>query len=95
MRETDHGLPVQPYDDGTPLRRARAPLARRSFAAYAATLGIDADAAARDFAPGEARVLLIAESIVSDGDVDLRDEYRDRGSTRSGPTRVARARRPA
>ena len=47
------------------------------FGAYAATLGIDASGD-QDYAEGEARVLLIAESITSDGDVDLRDEYRTR-----------------
>lgn len=49
-------------------------------AAYATTLGIDAGAGVTgsEYAPGEARVLLAAESIVSDGDVDLRDEYRSR-----------------
>jgi len=48
------------------------------LAAYAATLGLRAgegDGAAR-YAPGEARYLLAAESIVSDEDVDLRDEER-------------------
>jgi hypothetical protein len=44
--------------------------------AYATTLGLDA-AGGAPFAPGEARVLLMAESLVSDGDLDLRDEYRD------------------
>ena len=44
---------------------------------YAATLGATATGNG-EYAPGEARVLLIAESIVSDGDVDLRDEYRER-----------------
>jgi hypothetical protein len=47
------------------------------FAVYAATLGLHASGDA-PLAPGEARVLLGAESIVSDGDVDLRDEYRSR-----------------
>jgi hypothetical protein len=46
-------------------------------AVYAATLGLPAHRGA-DFAPGEARYLLAAESIVSDGDVDLRDEERER-----------------
>ena len=40
------------------------------FAAYAATLGIDASAAG-DYAGDEPRYLLAAESIVADGDVDL------------------------
>jgi hypothetical protein len=47
------------------------------FAVYAATLGLDAGPAG-DYGPGEAKRLLIAESIVSDRDVDLRDEYRGR-----------------
>ncbi|HEY3189604.1 MAG TPA: hypothetical protein VGJ70_19100, partial [Solirubrobacteraceae bacterium] len=47
------------------------------FGAYAATLGVDATPGER-FAPREAHVLLSAESIVSDGFVDLRDEYRAR-----------------
>jgi hypothetical protein len=47
------------------------------FAAYAATLGIDASAAG-DYAGDEPRYLLAAESIVSDGDVDLRDEFASR-----------------
>ena len=51
------------------------------FAAYAATLGI----AARgpdDFAADEPRYLLAAESIVTDGDVDLTDEYATRAYQR-------------
>jgi hypothetical protein len=47
------------------------------MAAYAATLGIDAGPGS-EYGPVEARALLAAESIVSDGDVDLRDEYRAR-----------------
>jgi len=47
------------------------------FGAYAATLGIDA-APDQRYAGDEPHYLLIAESIVSDGDIDLRDEYRDR-----------------
>jgi hypothetical protein len=47
------------------------------FAAYAATLGVDAIGAA-DFAGDEPRHLLAAESIVSDRDVDLRDEFAER-----------------
>jgi len=49
------------------------------FAAYAATLGVDAMGAA-DFAGDEPRHLLAAESIVSDRDVDLRDEFASRAS---------------
>ena len=44
------------------------------FAAYAATLGLHLGAGAR-YSRDEAHVLLVAESITSDGDVDLRDEY--------------------
>lgn len=47
------------------------------FAAYAATLGLDASPGAR-FTPAEAHTLLTAESLVSDRDLDLRDEYRTR-----------------
>jgi hypothetical protein len=47
------------------------------FAAYAATLGVDA-ARAGNYAADEPRYLLAAESIVSDGDVDLTDEFRTR-----------------
>ena len=47
------------------------------FAAYAATLGMHLGAGAR-YSPEEGHVLMVAESIVSDGDIDLRDEYRDR-----------------
>jgi hypothetical protein len=44
------------------------------FGAYAATLGIPA-VRGQDYAGDEPHYLLSAESIVSDGDVDLRDEY--------------------
>jgi hypothetical protein len=44
------------------------------FAAYAATLGLDATRGER-FSPREAHILLTTESIVSGGDIDLRDEY--------------------
>ena len=44
------------------------------FAAYAATLGVGA-AGSDDYAAAEPRYLLAAESIVSDGDVDLTDEF--------------------
>ena len=47
------------------------------FAAYAATLGINATAGG-DFTGGEARQLLAAESIVSDRDIDLGDEFATR-----------------
>jgi hypothetical protein len=51
------------------------------LAAYAATLGLDATPGER-FSPREAHMLLSAESIVSDGDVDLRDEYAARSWSR-------------
>src|SRR3954464_5740930 len=44
------------------------------FAVYAATLGLHAGASQR-YSRDEAHVLLVAESIVSDGDVDLNDEH--------------------
>jgi len=44
------------------------------FAAYAATLGLHLGAGAR-YSNDESHVLMVAQSIVSDGDVDLRDEY--------------------
>ena len=47
------------------------------FAAYAATLGVDAIGSG-DYAADEPRHLLAAESIVSDGDVDLTDEFETR-----------------
>ena len=47
------------------------------FAAYAATLGIDAMGPG-DYAGDEPRYLLAAESIVSDGDIDLADEFATR-----------------
>ena len=47
------------------------------FAAYAATLGLDARPGSR-FTVAEAHTLLTAESLASDLDVDLRDEYRTR-----------------
>ena len=48
------------------------------FAVYAGTLGIDATRDGANYSAGEARILLDAESIVSDRDVDRRDEYRGR-----------------
>jgi hypothetical protein len=47
------------------------------FAAYAATIGIGAFGAS-DYGGDEPHYLLTAESIVSDGDVDLADEYAQR-----------------
>jgi hypothetical protein len=47
------------------------------FAAFAATAGLPASPG-RDLSEPEAQTLLVAESIVSDGDLDLRDEYGSR-----------------
>jgi len=54
--------------------RGRLALFAVLLAAYAATLGIRADGDAK-YTPAAAHHLLTAESIVSDGDLDLRDEY--------------------
>jgi len=51
------------------------------FAAYAATLGVDA-VGSRHYGTDEARQLVLAESIVSDGDVDLTDEFATRAYRR-------------
>jgi hypothetical protein len=58
------------------------------FAAYATTLGIDA-AGTRHYGGDEPRHLLVAESIVSDGDIDLTDEFATRAyrSFHRGPLR--------
>jgi nitrate reductase gamma subunit len=58
------------------IRRAL-PLWLVLLAAYAVTLPFDAGRGTT-LAPAEAHRLLVAESIVSDGDVDLRDEYATR-----------------
>ena len=55
------------------MRRAAA-LWLVTFAAFAATAGLPASPG-RDLSEPEAQTLLVAESIVSDGDLDLRDEY--------------------
>jgi hypothetical protein len=47
------------------------------FAAYAATLGVDA-VGRSDYGGDEPRYLLVAESIVSDRDIDLTDEFASR-----------------
>src|SRR3954454_2932605 len=47
------------------------------FASYAATIGVHAQDTSR-YTVAEAHNLLTAESIVSDGDFDLRDEYHAR-----------------
>jgi hypothetical protein len=54
------------------------------FAAYAATLGVDA-LGRGDFAGDEPRHLLAAESIVSDRDIDLRDEFASRAASEFHP----------
>ena len=56
------------------------------FAAYAATVGLPATER-DDYAGDEPHYLLAAESVVSDGDVDLRDEYalRDYRAFRRAP----------
>lgn len=51
------------------------------FAAYAATLGLHLGAGER-YSRDEAHVLMVAESITSDGDIDLRDEYANHAWTR-------------
>ena len=50
------------------------------FAAYAATLGIDA-VGSRDYGGDEPRYLLVAESLTSDRDIDLTDEFATRAYT--------------
>ena len=47
------------------------------FAAYAATLGVNA-AGERDYGGDEPRYLLVAESIAGDRDIDLADEFATR-----------------
>ena len=47
------------------------------FAAYAATLGVNA-VGGRDYGGDEPRYLLVAESMVSDRDIDLTDEFATR-----------------
>jgi hypothetical protein len=47
------------------------------FGVYAATLGLDAFAGS-DYGGDEPHYLLAAESLVDDGDVDVRDEYAER-----------------
>jgi hypothetical protein len=60
------------------------------FAVYAATLGLHLGASER-YSRDEAHVLLVAESIVSDGDIDLRDEYRSRAWTKWGGAPLRRS----
>jgi hypothetical protein len=54
------------------------------FAAYAATLGIDA-VGKSDYGGDESRYLMVAESITSDHDIDLRDEFATRAYGRFHP----------
>ena len=58
-------------------------------AVYAATLGIPAETGS-DYAGNEPHHLLAAESIVSDRDVDLADEYAERSYAELVPARAAR-----
>jgi len=71
-----------------PAVRAALPLWLVLFAAYAATIAIDASPAHR-FGTPEVRRLLVAESIVSDRDLDVADEYRDQAwrAWHAGPLR--------
>ena len=59
------------------MRRRSALVWLIAFAAYAATLGLPAFGES-DYADDEPHYLLIAHSIVEDGDLDLLDEYRAR-----------------
>jgi hypothetical protein len=63
------------------------------FAVYASTLGTRATAAS-EYAGDEPHNLLIAESIVSDGDLDLRDEYATRAYRSFHPLPLAPSARP-
>jgi hypothetical protein len=58
------------------------------FAAFAATAGLPASPG-RDLSVPEAQTLLVTESIVSDHDLDLRDEYRSRAWRRFFPGDLA------
>jgi len=88
MTEDEPALPSPPFSPLVARRRRTAGASflrvRRAvglwlvlFAAYAATLGMPAFADTQ-FGGDEPHYLLAAESIVSDGDVDLRDEYATR-----------------
>ena len=56
--------------------RSAAAVAAVLFAVYAISVAADASPGER-LSAGEAHVLLTAESIVSDGDLDVADQYRD------------------
>ncbi|MDX6720254.1 MAG: hypothetical protein QOJ63_2508, partial [Solirubrobacteraceae bacterium] len=68
--------PLRATSDHAPMRRAAA-VWIVLFAAYAATIGLHAFGTSQ-FGGDEPHYLLTADSIVSDGDVDLRDEYATR-----------------
>src|SRR4051795_8946693 len=57
------------------------------FGVYAATIGLDAFAGS-DYAGDEPHYLLAAHSIVHDGDVDVRDEYRRRAYSEFYPRQL-------
>jgi hypothetical protein len=59
------------------------------FAAYAATLGVNA-VGERDYGGDEPRYLLVAESIAGDGDIDLTDEFATREYTGFHPGALLR-----
>src|SRR4051795_1944 len=63
------------------------------FGVYAATIGLDAFAGS-DYAGDEPHYLLAAHSIVHDGDVDVRDEYRRRSYSEFYPHRLRPQGRP-
>src|SRR5688500_6840129 len=63
------------------------------FAAYAATLGLSAFGSS-DYGGDEPHYLLAAESIVEDGDVDVRDEYAERAFEEFYPYDLDRHGRP-
>jgi hypothetical protein len=63
------------------------------FAAYAATLGLSAFGAS-EYGGDEPHYLLAAESIVDDGDVDVRDEYAARAYSEFYPYELRRHGRP-
>jgi 4-amino-4-deoxy-L-arabinose transferase-like glycosyltransferase len=63
------------------------------FGVYAATLGLDAFSGS-DYAGDEPHYLLAAHSIVDDGDVDVRDEYRERAYSEFYPHQLRPHGRP-